>query len=185
MRLNGFLYGENIYLRALSEEDIDGNYKYWFNDKEVCRGNSHHKFPKNKESLKKYIFDINDSVNNIVLAVIDKSKNIHIGNVSLINIHNINRNAEFSIIIGEKDYWGKGYGKEAATLIINHGFNSLNLNKINCGTYDNNIAMQKNAHSLGFKKEGVRRQDEYKDGRYVDIIEYGLLKKEWDNSKFL
>ncbi|MCB2297184.1 GNAT family N-acetyltransferase [Clostridium tagluense] len=180
MKVNAFLYGENMYLRALSEQDIFNNYKYWFNDDEVCRGNSHHRFPKNEESLKKYIVESNIEINRIVLAIIEKNEEIHIGNVSLQNINYFNRSAEFAVIIGEKEYWGKGYGKEATALIINHGFNTLNLNRIYCGTYSNNVGMQQIAFSLGFKQEGLRREADYKEGKYIDVIEYGLLKKEWE-----
>ena len=179
MKSKGFLYGKNIYLRALSEQDACNNYKHWFNDEEVCRGNSHHRFPENEESLKKYIVESNSEITRIVFAIIEKNEEIHMGNVSLQNINYFNRSAEFAVIIGEKEYWGKGYGKEATALIINHGFNALNLNRIYCGTYNNNVGMQKIALSLVFKQEGLRREADYKDGKYIDIIEYGLLKNEW------
>lgn len=80
---------------------------------------------------------------------------------------------------GDKTCWGKGYGKEAARLICEHGFQALNLHRISCGTLDNNTAMSKLAESLGMVEEGRRRQAAYKHGRYVDIIEYGVLKSEY------
>lgn len=174
-----FIRGEKIYLRSLREEDIEGNYKYWFDDEEVCKGNSHHRFPETEQALKNYINECNTTINGLVLAIIDKKNSEHIGNVSLQNINYFNRSAEFAIIIGEKRYWGSGVGKETANLIVNHGFNSLNLNRIYFGTYVDNLGMIGIAKTLGFIEEGIRREADYKEGKYIDIVEFGILKNEF------
>lgn len=176
---NPFLIGEKIYLRGLDEKDLEGNYIKWLNDTEVCQYNSHHIFPYNYESAKNYIKNVAKLPDALVLAIILKENDMHIGNVSLQNISYINRNAEFAILMGEKAYWGKGYSKEAAILIIKHGFMELNLHRIYCGTSSDNIPMQKLAISLGMSEEGRRRDAMYKNGRFVDIIEYGLIHTEF------
>lgn len=179
MRDRIFLEGENFYLRNLSKEDINGSYIHWFDDSEVCKMNSHHRFPNSQESMIKYIESVNNYSDKLVLAIINKDDKAHIGNVSLQNINYINRSAEFAIIIGEKKYWGKGVGKQCGKLIIEHGFSELNLHRMHCGTLCENYGMINLAKSLGFKKEGVRRQAEFKNDKYIDIIEFGILKKEW------
>lgn len=179
MRDRIFLEGDNLYLRNLNKEDINNNYIHWFDDSEVCKMNSHHRFPNSEESMIKYIESVNNSNNQLVLAIIDKNDKDHIGNVSLQNINYINRSAEFAIIIGEKKYWGKGIGKECGKLIIKHGFSELNLHRIYCGTLSKNNGMINLAETLGFKKEGIRHEAEFKNNIYFDIIEFGLLKKEW------
>ncbi len=173
---NPFLIGEKIYLRALNPEDINGNYINWLNDEEVCKNNSHHIFPYTASQAAQFISNVAGSKSELVLAVILKKDNIHIGNISLQKISNIYQNAEFAILFGEKKYWGKGYAKEAAFLLIRHGFNELNLHRVSCGTFPQNIGMQKLADYLGFKKEGQRIQAIFKEGKFIDIIEYGLLK---------
>ncbi|OPY58780.1 MAG: putative ribosomal N-acetyltransferase YdaF [Pelotomaculum sp. PtaU1.Bin035] len=179
MRERIFIEGQNIFLRALEKDDIYNNYIHWFDNSEVCKMNSHHRFPKSRESMLKYIENSYNSVNQLILAIIHTKEKTHIGNISLQNINYINRSSELAIIIGEKEYWGKGYGKEAATLIINHGFLHLNMNRIYCGTFVENSGMIKLAEALGFRKEGIRREAEFKNGKYTDIIEFGLLKSEW------
>ncbi|WP_196008112.1 GNAT family N-acetyltransferase [Clostridium tyrobutyricum] len=174
-----FIEGQNIYLRNLKKEDIYENYIHWFDDEQVCRTNSHHRFPNSEQDMIKYIENTSNSNFQLVLGIINKKNEIHIGNVSLQNINYINRSAEFAIIIGEKEYWGKGYGKECGKLIIEHGFSELNLNRVYCGTFSENIGMQKLAEKLGFNKEGIRCEAEFKNGKYVDIIEFGLLKRNW------
>ena len=108
----------------------------------------------------------------------------HIGNIALQHIHPVYRTADFSIIIGEKSAWGSGVGKESGRLICDHGFLTMNLHRIACGTFENNIAMQRLAVYLGMVKEGVRRKAAFKEGKYLDIIEYGVLKHEYEEQWF-
>lgn len=174
-----FLEGERIILRALSKEDLSINYLQWLNDEEVCRNNSHATFPNTYEKMIRFYESQQNNMSQVVLAVIHKENNIHIGNVSLQGINWISRNAEFAILMGNKNYWGKGFGEEAAHLIVAYGFSRLNLHRIYCGTLQNNQAMKKLAQKLNMKEEGVRRQAIFKNGTYHDIIEYGLLKEEF------
>ncbi|MCK4264798.1 GNAT family N-acetyltransferase [Candidatus Babeliales bacterium] len=174
-----FLIGEKIYLRKLSEEDAQGNYPGWLNDQIVCNNNSHAVFPYSRKEALDYILNIHKNSESLVLAITLKNDDRHIGNISLQCINNINRSAELAILIGEKDCWGKGYSKEAAKLIVSHGFNKMNLNRICCGTSSKNFAMQKLAQFLGMKEEGNRRKALYLNGEYLDLIEYGLLKDDF------
>jgi len=180
---NSFLIGEKLYLRSIDEGDLNENYQSWFNDDEVCKFNSHHRFPNYKQNMEEYYNNVIKSKNNLILAIIDKKNDRHIGNISLQEIDQINRSAEFAIIIGDKSCWGRGDGREAAGLIISHGFKSLNLNRIYCGTAEDNIGMQKLAESIGFKKEGVAKQALFKDGRYKDVINFGLTKDDYIEKK--
>jgi RimJ/RimL family protein N-acetyltransferase len=176
-----FLRGNKIYLRGLEINDIEGNYISWLNDEDVCKYNSHHVFPYSKNNAEEYIISTFNSRNTLVLAIVLLENDCHIGNISLQNIDYINRSAEFAIIIGDKSCWGNGYSREAAYLIINHGFTELNLHRIYCGTSSDNIPMQRLACSLGMTEEGRRRQAMFKHNKNVDIIEYGLLKYEFCN----
>lgn len=177
---NPFLIGEDIYLRSLVEDDADGPYLTWFNDQEACRGNSHHVFPYTKDAAVSYIHHAKQTREDLILAIVMQKDDQHVGNIALQNIHPIYRSAEFSIMIGEKLYWGQGVGKEAGKLICDHGFKALNLHRIACGTFENNLAMKKLALYLGMVKEGVRRQAAFKDGKFVDVIEYGVLRQEYE-----
>lgn len=179
MEDNFFYQTERLGLRYIGELDCDGNYESWFNDIEVCKYNSHHKFPKSKQEIKDYIREVNHSNNFLVLAIIDKKNNKHIGNISLQEINYIDRNAELAFIIGEKEYWKKGYATEAAKLIIKHAFIELNLHRLYLGTADNNLGMLKLAEKLGFKREGLRKEALFKNGTYHDIIEYGIIKGDY------
>lgn len=170
-----FLKGERIELRCLTEEDIEGNYRYWLNDPEVVRFNSHGRFPQTAESLHAFVKAAVASKTALVLAVVNSSTAGHIGNISLQGISWIDRSAEIAFLLGEKIFQGKGVMLEAGQLLIKHGFESLNLHRICCGTSVENIGMQKLAIKLGMMQEGIRREALYNNGRYHDIIEYGIL----------
>ena len=112
----------------------------------------------------------------LALAIIlpKAGKHFHIGNVSLQNIHPIYRSAELAIILGRMR--GHGFGYEACKLIVEHGFNAMNLHRISCGTFSTNSAMQKIARKLGMEREGIRKYAAYKDGAWVDVYEYGMCR---------
>ena len=82
-------------------------------------------------------------------------------------------------IIGEKEYRSKGIGTEVAKLLLEYGFNSLNLNRIWVGNISNNIAAIKSVDKLGFKVEGILRSSIYKNSKYHDVIIRGILKDEY------
>lgn len=174
-----FLVGERVYLRALVEADADGPYPFWLNDAQVCAGNSHHVVPYSQEDARAFIRAANADPTRLVLAICDIDNEYHIGNVALQNIHPVYRSADFAILIGDTRAWGKGYGTEAARLIINHGFRTLNLHRIGCGTYSNNPAMMRLAEKLGMTLESKHRRAVFKDGEYLDVYEYGVLAYEW------
>jgi len=173
-----FLNDENIILRSLNLEDLEGDYIKWFDDTEICVGNNHHRFPYSIENLKEYI-ESSYNRNLLILAIIDKKRNVHIGNVAITSIDYINSNCDFSIVIGDKNAWGKGFGYLVAKLVIEHVFYALNIKRINIGTYENNIGMINLAKKLGAVEEGIRRNAAFKNGEYVNVIEFGLLSSEY------
>jgi ribosomal-protein-alanine N-acetyltransferase len=174
---NIFLSGNTIVLRALQEQDIEGNYARWLNDPDITLYNSHGRFPMTKEKLSDFVKSAYASNSSLVLAICDITSETHIGNISLQAISWVDRSAEIAFLLGEKNYWGKGVMYDAAKLIIQHGFEALNLHRIHCGTSSDNIGMQKLAEKLGMKKEGVRIDAIFKNGNYYSIYEYGIINK--------
>jgi len=172
-----FLDGAHIYLRSLDEKDINGNYRYWLNDPEIIQYNSHGRFPVTPEKLIEYVKAVAQSNTALVLAIIDKETDTHIGNISLQSINWIDRNAEIAFLLGERSFWGKGIMETAGRMLISHGFETLNLHRIYCGTSSENMGMQKLAAKLGMTQEGIRHEALYKGNRYFDIVEYGILRK--------
>lgn len=173
----------NYYVRPLSLSDIHGPYPSWFLDQEVCRYNSHGKLFSSEAALTSYI-DSTSTRGDLVWAICHNDDG-HIGNIALQTINWINRTAEFAILMGNREHWGKGAASLAALQLLEHGFNKLNINRVFCGTAMTNIPMQKLAKKLGMKQEGIRRQHLFLEGQYVDLIEFGILKQEFINDRGL
>ncbi len=174
-----FLTGERVVLRPLRPADADGPYPGWLNDPDATRYNSHHVFPYTRELALEYIERTRGSRGELVLAIQDRASGRHVGNVALQAIHATYRSAEFSILIGEADFRGRGIGVDAGRLLLAHGFDELNLHRVGCGTSEDNVGMQKLARQLGMREEGRRRGAMWKRGRFVDVVEYGVLRSEF------
>lgn len=171
---------DGYYVRPLAEDDINGPYPTWFEDQEVCRYNSHGKLFKNKAYFKDYLSELHRD-DRMVWAICHVDDG-HIGNASLQNISQINRTAEFAIILGDKRHWGKGLGHLVLRQLFEHGFHKLNLDRIYCGLAAPNEGMKRLAVSLGMTLEGNRRQHLFIEGRRVDMLEYGILRAEFDGN---
>jgi [ribosomal protein S5]-alanine N-acetyltransferase len=177
-KLRPFIVTERLELRPLEERDLDGPYLDWFNDPEVCRFNSHYVYPYTRDLAVEYLRGIPGS-GDLVLAIVESGSGEHIGNISLQGVSPVHRHADFAIVLGDKEAWGKGFAYEAASSVVAHGFDAMNLNRISAGTSVENEGMRKLAERLGMTEEGVRREALFKDGRYIDIIDYGLLASEY------
>jgi ribosomal-protein-alanine N-acetyltransferase len=173
------LKGQQIYLRPLELDDANGNYPLWLNNPDVCRYNSHGEIPYTQEMAKEYIASITNNPSIKVFAICLNENNRHIGNISLQQISPKNQSAEFAILIGEPSTYGKRIGYEAGEFLLDYAFNTLSLNRIYCGTHSQNIGMQHLALKLGMSQEGLRREAVFKNGEFADIVEYGMLKKEF------
>ena len=175
----GFIDGNKICLRQYEAKDIDIWYN-WFNDAEIVRLMDQRRWPNTKEKQKRYLEAMTVSRSDMQLAIINKANDRLVGTVGLHGIDPINRNADISVIIGDKKYWGKGLAKDAVGLLVHHAFAMLNLHKLTAGFVDGNTASQRLFESVGFKKEALLREQVYLGGKYCDIIRMGLLKKDYE-----
>ena len=169
-----FLKGDVIHLRPLQLEDANDVYLKWINDPEVTRGMATGYFPTTIEQLKAYISGTLNDANTIFLAMCD-AEGKHIGNLKIDRIDWIAGTCELGVIIGEESARGKGYGKAAMKLIIQHAFNELNLRKISLAVFENNPAAQHLYESLGFELEGTFKNHVFKEGKLWNKYYYALF----------
>ena len=171
-----FLVGKNLYLRPLEAPDLDGPYLDWINDYSVTRFLEAGLFPNTREGLEQYVRSVSQNPQNVMLAIIDKDTDKHIGNIKLGPINWIHRFADIGILIGEKGSWGKGYATEAIKLVVDYAFNKLNLHKLTAGSYDVNLGSVRAFMKAGFAEEGLRRSQYYCNGQYVNEILVGIVR---------
>ena len=172
------LKGRRVVLRPLSLKDAS-RFCCWLNDPEVTFFLDIYDKPKTTLKMEKDWINKNKKNKNNLSFSIDTSEGIHIGVVSLRDIQPLHKNAQFGIIIGDKKYWGQGYGTEAGKLIIDYGFKKLKLHRIWLGFYAYNIRGEKSYKKLGFKKESCLRDQIYRNGYYHNLINMGILREEY------
>lgn len=175
-----FAEGPHVMLRPLERTDLNERYLGWLNDPEVTRYVESGAFPSTAEDLENFYRTVSSSRNDVILAVVDKQSGRHIGNVKLGPIQWVQRCATFGILIGEKDFWGKGAGEEATRLMVEYGFQRLNLHRIDLGVCAEHEAAVRCYEKVGFKVEGRMREDLFQAGGYKDRLWMGLLRSEYN-----
>jgi len=175
-----FLKGKKYYLRPLLKEDLNEEYLSWLNDPGVNSYSGRRFFPYSFEELKKYYAD--RKKDSLLLAVVDKGTEKHIGNVLLGPIKWPHQSAEISILIGNRSFWNRGAAREAIYLLSRHAFGTLGLRRLECGSMNPafiNVASKK----LGWKKEGILRKKMRAGNSFRDVTLLALLKNEFKRIK--
>lgn len=168
------LEGRRIFLKTLGQSHATKEYCGWLNDAEV------NKYLETRETtiakLKKYIKEKNENPRCLFLGIFFKENNKHIGNIKLEPINFKNLKATIGILIGDKDYWGKGIATEAVMLLIDYGFQKLNLKEINLGVILENKAAIRVYKKVGFRVKSVQKQDVRHNKKLFDRMVM-LIKK--------
>lgn len=107
---------------------------------------------------------------------------VYIGTIALMKVDERNRHAELAIVIGEKDYWSKGYGSQMMHTLLEYGFEGLNLDRLYLHVFSFNERAIKFYEKFNFKHEGTLRNMLYRNGKYHDLLAYGLMRDEWQRN---
>ena len=180
------LKGKLVVLRPVQRSDIT-YFLQWFNDPEVTQYLGMY-LPMTEMAEQKFIEDLGtsralaDAI--FVIEAIEGEKTKPIGSLGINGINSKDHNATFGIALGDKQYWSKGYGTEAARLIIRYGFEQLNLHRISSSAFSFNERSIKMHLKVGFREEGRRREAIFKNGDYYDEVVFGLLREEWKKLSF-
>lgn len=171
--------GERVYLSPIHHEDAEIFCK-WLNDRSVSDGINKTKDLVTIEDEKKWIENL-DGKNDYNFSIIEKENNIIIGNCTIRKIDHIGQHAELGILIGEEENRNKGYGKEVIELLLNYGFNELNLHSIELSALSFNERAINCYKKSGFKEVGRIRESLYNNGKRYDIVILDILKDEFNN----
>ena len=177
-----FLVGNKLYLRPLQESDLTEKYLNWINDHEVTRYMESGTFPATLDSLRQYYDHHKDSNSSMLLAIVDRESDEHIGNITLSLINWVHQTCEIGIMLGDKAFWGRGYMLEAENLLLDYAFNRLNLQKVTAGAIIKNSGVIITMKKLGFQTEGKLRRQIFVDGGFVDVVRMGLLREEFQKT---
>lgn len=121
---------------------------------------------------------MNNRNSQVRCSIVDENDEI-LGLVSLVNIDHMNQTCEFHIMIGTGDNQGKGAGTFATKEMLNHAFNNLNMHRVELTVLDDNKRAIHLYEKVGFVKEGTKRESNYKQGKFVDMHMYAILRDEF------
>lgn len=173
------LLGDRIYLSPRNSEDIE-KFTEWLNDFDVTDYLGRSGAIVTLDGEKQYLENISN--NGVYFVIVTLDNNEMIGTVSLEKINNIDRRATLGIFIGNKEYWNDGYGTEAIRLILDYGFNYMNLHSIKLNLMSFNERALKCYKKCGFKEIGRLRESRFVNGKYYDSICMDILFSEFTES---
>lgn len=174
--------GEKVLLRAIEPEDIRQLWE-WTQDEETMRLRDYPAPPSSlAEAEKEYENSIGNPSDNLRLAIVTQDGEL-IGEESLRNIEHRSGIADFTIAIGNKAYWGRGYGSDATRCLMKYAFDQLNLHRVTLYVHNFNERAIRAYEKCGFRREGLLRESYYLDGGYSDVVVMGLLRDEFLDSE--
>lgn len=177
------LFGDLVNLRLISIEDIDKYFEMGFeHGHKELNYYTGTKTEFTKEMIDKYVHRIVNDETRYDFLIYDKSNNM-LGEVVINDIDELCRRANFRISLFKSVLCGKGYGTQAAELLITYAFENLKLHRIELEVFSFNIRAKKSYNKLGFIEEGIKRDGEYIDGEFRDVIVMAMLESDYKSKK--
>ncbi len=170
-----------VRFTPLQMENIHTHFR-WNNDPELNRLDSELPFEEEsfgtfKERFEQLCNNPSSAHRDFEIHDLEADKLIGVAYVAQISPHH--HHATVGITIGERDYWGHGYGKESLRLLLRYCFRELELHRVSAETFEYNTSWRDLIRGFGFIKEGVCREYLYRDGQYWDKELYSLLEREY------
>ncbi|HEX2979803.1 MAG TPA: GNAT family protein [Anaerolineaceae bacterium] len=178
------IYGKDLRLRAPERSDLP-RFVAWMNDPEVNAGLLA-VLPMSQAEEEAWFENMLKSVpaqHPLVIEALHADVWTPIGNCGFHDIDWRCRSAEIGIWIGEKSFWNHGYGTQVMRMLLRHGFETLNLNRIMLCVFENNPRAIRCYEKVGFVHEGRLRQGMYKNGTYLDVLFMSILREEYEQGK--
>lgn len=175
--------GERVTLRSITRDDLPLIWQF-NNDLavELAGGGD----PPMPQSLDRVVADYDRSVaaggrDGAVFAI--EVEGAFIGICQFSNVNETAHTCELGIAIGSKEHWGRGYGREAVSMLLEYAFRYRNFRRVWLWVHADNERGIRSYQSCGFIEEGRLRQHVYSNGRYVDAVYMGVLRDEWESRR--
>ena len=173
--------GDRVVIRELEEGDLVRVLE-WINDQEIAYYMGIRQrvtWPDQRAWYKR----LKEDGSKQVFAIVLKEGLRHVGNVSLDNINFIDQNARLTIFLGDRKLYGKGLGYDALRAFLGHCFRGLKLHRVYLIVHEENERAIKLYSRCGFTTEGLLREHEFYQGRFVNKLLMGLLAQDFTEAK--
>jgi RimJ/RimL family protein N-acetyltransferase len=172
-----FLVGDRLYLRPVERADL-ARIRKWANDPQLRRLTAEVR-PMTAAGADRFYDKVQNDEDRVWFVVVLREGGRVIGETGLLRIFPPWRTTDLTLIIGEQDAWGRGYGTEAITLLLDYAFGFLNIHRVAVGVVGFNQRALRFYESVGFRREGIQRDGYYYDHQYHDFVMMSLLADEF------
>ncbi|MEZ2327228.1 GNAT family protein [Bacillus tropicus] len=171
-----------VQLRELTLDDVEDRYQWSLDTKVTKHLVVPDQYPPfTREDTKKWIEACINRKNGYEQRAITAENGIHIGWIDLKNFDKTNKNAELGIAIGNKEYWGKGYGIAALYSMLHLAFFEFKLEKVWLRVDEDNFQARKSYEKAGFVCEGLMRNYRLRKGQFIHRYRYSMLREEYQS----
>ena len=180
--MNDIYKGELVHLSAMDADEISKSFSRWSRDTEFRRlldsGAARTISPKDaKKWLEKELDE--QSINQHWFSIRKLDDDTLLGDIDLYVDNWPARDTYVGLGIGERDFWGKGYGTDAMKVILRYAFIEVNMNRVTLTVFEYNPRAIRSYEKAGFRHEGRVRGRLNKEGRRWDMLYMGILREEW------
>ena len=174
------IVGKNVRLRPIERDDLP-RFVEWFGDPGVRRHLTIY-LPFSLSQEERWFENLMGRLERQkdVLLAIETADGVHIGSLGLHDINWKDRCAELGIVIGDKAYWGQGYGADAIQALLGVAFGEMNLHRVFLRVDADNARGIRCYEKCGFQREGISRQAVFREGAYYDQYVMSILELEFE-----
>ncbi len=174
------IVGERLRLRRPERFDLP-TFVRWFNDPEVTRY-LQARGPMGLMGEEDW-FRTQDRPGGDIVLCLETLEGRLIGNVGIVRPNWIERTLDLGIIIGERDCWSQGYGREALTMVLDYCFMELGMVRVQLFTDAHNAQAIRCYERTGFIREGVMRRHGHRGDGYSDDVLMAITRDDWFGSR--
>lgn len=180
--MKGIYKGELVRLSAMDADEVGKAFSRWGRDTEykrlldsgVVRASSQH-------GVKKWLEKALDeqSINQHWFSIRTLEDDALLGDIDLFVDNWPARDTFVGLGIGEREFWGKGYGTDAMKVILRYAFTEINMNRVTLNVFEFNPRAIRAYEKAGFRHEGRMRKVLNKEGKRWDMLYMSILREEW------
>jgi diamine N-acetyltransferase len=171
------LVGESVYLRRMEPGDLEHVLR-WLSDAELC-GLIGHPGVQSLQEVEAWYERASAEPTRRWYVILTSEDDRVIGEAGLLRMDERWRTTDMSIVIGERDAWRRGYGREVGRILLNFAFDYCGMHRVAVGVVGFHEGALRFWESLGFRREGLQRDGYLHEGRFHDFVMMSMLENEW------
>ncbi|MEX6780044.1 GNAT family N-acetyltransferase [Limnospira fusiformis] len=169
------IQSERLYYKELTEDDVTENYVSWLNHPNINRYLELRHQVHTLESCRDFVVRMATSETDYLFGIFLNTEKKHIGNIKIGFINQDHKTAQLGLLIGDTNFWGQGFASEAIQTMTKWCFDSLGLQKLEAGCYEDNMGSLRAFLKSGYQVEGFLRSHVLLKGRRTGNFCLGVL----------